>query len=83
MRLLSYKKLGRKRPSFLTDTISPARETRADGDPRGAGARPLGNPSALTPPQAGEIAFFKAEVFHCTIVLATYMLRSLNEAIQQ
>ena len=45
--------------SFLTDTISPARETRADGDPRGAGARPLGKPGALTPPQAGEIAFFK------------------------
>ncbi len=41
--------------------ISPARETRADGDPRGACALPLGNPSALTPLQAGEIFFFKSD----------------------
>ena len=74
----NYKKLGRQRPSFLTDTISPARETRADVDPRGACARPLGNLGALTPPQAGEIAFFKSIQLKFIEIDAVRYLRQLS-----
>ncbi len=56
-----FQQFGRKRPQLFPDMISPARETRADGDPRGACALPLGNPSALTPPQAGESSFFEEQ----------------------
>ncbi len=57
---MQVQQLGRKRPRLFPGLISPARETRADGDQRGAlHCSPLDSPSLLTPPQAAEISQFK------------------------
>ena len=56
----SFQQLGRKRPRLFPVIYSPARETRADGDQRGAlHCSPLETPSLLSLGQAQEISFFK------------------------
>ncbi|HLF66521.1 MAG TPA: 3'-5' exonuclease, partial [Gammaproteobacteria bacterium] len=56
----NVQQLGRKRPRLFPVIFSPARETRADGDQRGAlHCSPLETPSLLSLGQAQEISFFK------------------------
>src|SRR3989338_4372007 len=57
-----FQQLGRKRPRLFPGLISPARETRADGDQRGAlHCSPLDSPAPLSPLQAAEISQFKSD----------------------
>ena len=52
-----FQQLGRKRPRLFPNIISPVRETRTDGDQRGAlHVCPLETPSRLTRVQAPEIS---------------------------
>jgi len=52
--------LGGKRERLFPDNISPARDTRANSDQRGAWqSSPLETPSPLTREQAPEISCFK------------------------
>src|SRR3989344_7440381 len=56
----SFQQLGRKRPRLFPQLISPARETRANGNQRGAlHCSPLDSPAPLSPLQAAEISYFK------------------------
>ena len=59
IRFHAIQQLGRKRPRLFPLLISPARETRADDDQRGAlHCSPLDSPAPLSPLQAAEISYY-------------------------
>ncbi len=79
--LKKIQQLGRKRPRLLPVSISPARETRADGDQRGElHFSPLETPSPITHAQAPENFFVKtAELITFDQPQQTYPLTGMMD----
>jgi len=74
--------LGRKRPRLFPQLISPARETRANGDQRGAlHCSPLDSPAPLSPLQAAEISYFKSKIQTETLIPSHDNIQQIGAAL--